>query len=271
MKWHAGARTWTPQSHPRERLAAQRRAASDEEVDVDRDPRARPAPGRAGLYGIPARRRRRWSLSAVWTPAWAEDLRVEPFSTSCNNGVSKALMAISTLPFQISLSNPNLTTPTCGRYTPARALRMAPGCAGTLCAGVTHGPGGRSLRGRYAWPRGCCNCVYLLCGTSAVLALHKTPHCPTAQAVSQTHAPASRSGRPPCAQTAMHQGWARRGLGGLRTAHSYTQCTAQPHPDTHPADIQPEIHRPPGSQADQDTGSLGPDWETSPYGCDVPL
>ena len=58
----------------------------------------------------------------------------------------------------------------------------------------------------------------------------------------------------------MHQGWARRGLGGLRTAHSYTQRTTQPHPDTQPADIQPEIHRHPGSQADQDTGSLGPDW-----------
>ena len=42
----------------------------------------------------------------------------------------------------------------CGRYTPARAVRMAPGCVGTLCAGVTHGPGGRSLCGRYAWPRG---------------------------------------------------------------------------------------------------------------------
>ena len=42
----------------------------------------------------------------------------------------------------------------CGRYTPARVIRMAPGCVGTLCAGVTHGPGGRSLCGRYAWPRG---------------------------------------------------------------------------------------------------------------------
>ena len=112
----------------------------------------------------------------------------------------------------------------CGRYTPARVIRMAPGCVGTLCAGVTHGPGGRSLCGRYAWPRGCCNCVYLLCGTCAVLALHKTPHCPTVQAVSQTHAPADCSGRPPCAQTALYQGRARRGLGGLRTAYSYTSA-----------------------------------------------
>ena len=141
----------------------------------------------------------------------------------------------------------------------ARALRMAP--EEDPCAGATHGPGdGGQL------------CVSaIIGGASAMLALHKTPHCPTAQAVSQTHAPASRSGRPPCAQTALHQGWARRGLGGLRTAHSYTQRTTQPHPDTQPADIQPEIHRPPGSQADQDTGSLGPDWETSPCGCDVPL
>ena len=43
----------------------------------------------------------------------------------------------------------------CGRYTPARAVRMGPGCVGTLCAGVTHGPGmcGHPLRGRDAWPR----------------------------------------------------------------------------------------------------------------------
>ena len=144
----------------------------------------------------------------------------------------------------------------CGRYTPARALRMAPGCAGTLCAGVTHGPGGRSLRGRYAWPRGCCNCVYLLCGTCAVLALHKTPHCPTAQAVSQTHAPANCSGRPPCAQTALYQGWDSTRSGGLAHSIQLHKCTARPQPDTHPAGFQPEIHRPPGSQADQDTGSL---------------
>ena len=122
----------------------------------------------------------------------------------------------------------------CGRCTPARALRMAPGCAGTLCAGVTHGPGGRSLRGRYAWPRGCCNCVYMLCARPA----QDTPTLPTAQAVSQTHAPASCSGRPPCAQTVLCQDWARRGLGGSRTAHSYMQCTAHPHPDTHLADFR---------------------------------
>jgi hypothetical protein len=97
--WHAGARTWTPQSRPRERLAAQRRAASDEEGYVDRDPRARPAPGRAGLDGFPARRRRRWSPSAVWTPERAEDLRVSPSPLLATNGVSKGLDE----PFQHSL------------------------------------------------------------------------------------------------------------------------------------------------------------------------
>jgi hypothetical protein len=129
----------------------------------------------------------------------------------------------------------------CGRYTPARAIRMAPGCVGTLCAGVTHGPGGRSLCGRYAWARGCWVQLCMsatICGASALLALHKTPHCPTAPAVSQTHAPASCSGRPPCAQTVLCQDWARRGLGGSRTAHSYMQCTAHPHPDTHLADFR---------------------------------
>ena len=116
----------------------------------------------------------------------------------------------------------------CGRYTPARVIRMAPGCVGTLCAGITHGPGGRSLCGRYAC--GMAPGMLQLCvsaiigGASAMLALHKTPHCPTAQAVSQTHAPANCSGRPPCAQTALYQGRARRGLGGLRTAYSYTSA-----------------------------------------------
>ena len=60
----------------------------NEEHDVDRDPRARTAPGRAGRDGIPARCRRRCTLSAVGTPERVEDLRVEPFATSCmNNGV----------------------------------------------------------------------------------------------------------------------------------------------------------------------------------------
>ena len=131
VQWHAGARTWTPQSHPRERLAAQRLAASDEEDDVDRDPRARTAPGRAGRDGIPARCRRRCTLSAVGTRH-------------------------STLPFENSLSKYSLDSPLqvqIGLFIPVK-LKGAPGRITAAAGGrrvfgsrITAAAGGRRVFG----------------------------------------------------------------------------------------------------------------------------
>jgi hypothetical protein len=144
-------------------------------------------------------------------------------------------------------------------YTPVRALRMAPGCC-SVCT------------------------VYLPCGAE----LHSPPHQPPTpppqcQQPDVNHALASHSGRPPCAQTDLYLVRARRGLGGSRTAHSYTLSHSAPPlcNQTHTLQTTSQNSTPPepGAQdsgptgpQDQDIYRLtGPDWEMSPYGCDVPL
>ena len=133
-------------------------------------------------------------------------------------------------------------------YTPVRALRMAPGCR-SVCT------------------------VCLPRGADPLAPAPAPPHHPTAPAASQACPSQSQRETTLRADTDLYQVRDSTRSGWLaHSTHSCMHRTAPLHPDAHPTDYQPPVHhQSPGHRTRGLLGSLGPEWETSPCGCDVPL
>ena len=170
--------------------------------------------------------------------------------------------------------------PRSGRCTPVWAVRIAPGCVrwakhpsaravrmapeADPCAGGTHGPGDT-----------CVVCCDMNVGLAQECSHpHDTPaRAPQRPQPDRRETPLRAAGGVYHAASPTRSGELARTL-PLSHAHSYhTETQKSLHHIANPPQAQPDSPTdcPSMGRVTQDQGSLDRDWETSPYGCDVPL